>query len=100
MTVSFGIILSFVVVFFTRLLGLSGLSIFILIGLIASKFFARELELATVGELTKKLARENYRRLRRNSSTVNRSEIAQKVKELFQEELQLEDVALSREANF
>jgi len=86
--------------FFRWELALGGLVTFIAIGWTANKFFAKELELVTVGQLAEKLTRENYRKSRRDSSTINRNEIAQKVRELFQHDLGLESSVLTREATF
>jgi hypothetical protein len=56
---------------------------FAIIGLVLAGKFGKELDLKTVAQLAEKISRENYLRARRNPSTVNRNEIAQKVKELF-----------------
>ena len=57
-TVFAGVILSLIMLFFTWRLGLGGLASFMAVGWTANKFFAKELELATVGQLAQKLARE------------------------------------------
>jgi len=46
------------------------------------------------------MATENYNHARRNKGTINRKEVAQKVKELFMSELDLEESSLAREAKF
>lgn len=99
-TIFGGVVLSLIMVFFTWYMGLGGLATFIGVGRIASKYFAKEFELATVGQLAEKLARENYRRSRRDSSTINRNEIAQKVRELFEHDLDWADITLTRESAF
>ncbi len=73
---------------------------FSIIGLAIASEFGKELDLETVGQLAEKISRENYLKARRNPSTVNRNEIAQKVKELFRDKLDLEDSALTSEATF
>ena len=99
-TIFIGIISSLVMFFFRWEFALGGLVAFIAIGWTANKFFAKELKLTTVGQLAEKLTRENYRKSRRDSATINRNEIAQKVKELFQHDLGLESSVLTREATF
>jgi hypothetical protein len=62
--------------------------------------FGIELDLQTVGQLAEKISRDNYLKSRRNSSTVNKAEIAKKVKELFIADLDLEETVLTRQATF
>jgi len=99
-TIFIGIIVSLIMFFFKWQFALSGLAIFIAVGWTANKSFAKEFELATVGQLTEKLARENYLKSRRSSSTINRNEIAEKIKDFFSKELDLEEEALTRQATF
>ena len=99
-TIFIGIILSLVMLFFTWRLALGGFATFNAIGWIAGRFFAKEFELTTVKQLTEKLARENYSKARRNSSRINKAEIAQKVKELFQYDLHWAGITLTRESTF
>ena len=99
-TIFSGIILSLVMFFSKWQFALCGLAFFISVGWTANKFFAKEFKIKTVAQLTEKIARENYLKARRNSATINRNEIAQKVKELFRHDLDLEDNALTREATF
>jgi hypothetical protein len=99
--------LALVFVFLTSLIGLYfswqagaiGIGFSILVMAITFKF-GKEIELTTVGELVEKIAREHYRKVRRNSSTVNRNEVVQKVKELFMTDLELEQESLTRESRF
>lgn len=95
-----GIAGSLILFFFNWKLALSGLTFFLAISWTAYEFFAEEFKLATVGQLTEKLTRENYLKSRRNSSTINRNEISQKVKEFFSKELDLEEEVLTRQATF
>ena len=99
-TIFIGIAGSLIMFFFNWKFALSGLTFFIGISWTAYKFFAKEFKLATVGQLTEKLTRENYLKSRRNSSTINRNEISQKVKEFFSGELDLEEEVLTRQATF
>lgn len=80
-------------------IGLSGLAISI-VGLRIATNLGRELDLKTVGELSRKISREHYRKARRSSVTVNRIEIARKTKELFMTDLDLDERVLTREATF
>jgi len=99
--------LGFVLVFFASLIGLyfswqaglTGIAVSILIYKLTYKF-GKEIDIITVGELSQKIAREHYRKLRRNSATINGDEVAKKVKELFMADLDLEEEALTREATF
>jgi len=99
--------LGFVLVFFASLIGLyfswqAGLAciaVSILIYKLTYKF-GKEMDIITVGELSHKIAREHYRKVRRNSATMNRNEVAKKVKELFIADLDLEEEVLSRDATF
>lgn len=95
-----GLIASLITFFFSWLLALCALAFFLAFGWVANKFFAKELLVSTVGELSEKLTRENYRKARRKSSTVNRDEIAQVVKEIFNNEFDLEEELLTRQTRF
>lgn len=69
-------------------------------GLILAGKFGKELKVKTLGDLSEKIAREHYLKCRRDASTVNRAEVAEKVKELFADYLALEPAALKKEARF
>jgi acyl carrier protein len=99
-TIFIGIVASLIMFFFEWEFALIGLVTFLTISWISYNFFATEFQLATVGQLTEKITRENYLQSRRNGSTANRNEIAQKVKEIFQHDLDLESSALTKEATF
>ena len=90
-TIFIGLILSLIMFFFKWQFALYGLAFFIIVGWTANKFFATELELLTVRQLAEKLSRENYLKARRNPSTINRNEIAQKVKEIFSKDFDLDE---------
>lgn len=99
-TIVLGFVLSIIMFFFNWQIALSGLAFSILFSWTSIKFFATELEPLTVGQLAEKLSREDYLKARCNSATVNRNEIAQKVKELFSKDLDLEESVLTRQATF
>jgi len=66
---------------------------------IANKF-GNELDLITVGQIADKLSREHYLKSRRKSTTVNKNEVVQKIKDLFIADLGLQEHQLSRQASF
>ena len=69
-------------------------------GLMLAGKFGKELKVKTLGDLAEKVAREHYLKCRRDTATVNRTEIAQKIKELFTAELYMEPSVLTRNAKF
>lgn len=79
--------------------GLTGFSLSI-IGFGLADRLGIELNFQNVGQLAEKISRENYLKSRRNSATVNRNEIAEKVKELFIQNLSIEKSTLTRQASF
>lgn len=95
-----GIVGSNLLFFFQWQMAVTGLILFIATGWFTSKFFSKELELDTLRQLTEKLSREHYVALRRNPASINRNEIARKVKELFKADLAFEDHQLTRKASF
>jgi len=95
-----GIAVSLGMFFFRWQIALCGLVLFNIIGWVAKKFFAGRFELSTVGQLTEKLTREYYRKSRRNGSTINRVEVAQTIKDLFQHNLDWACLTLTRESTF
>jgi len=58
-----------------------------------------EFDLQNVGQVAEKNTREHYLKARRNSSTVNRNEVIQKIKELFRKDLD-DELVLERESTF
>jgi hypothetical protein len=90
---------SLVALYFSWQVGLIGLASSIATYKIAYNF-GKELDLKTVRELAEKIAREHYKKVRRNPATVNKAEVAKKVKELFMIELDLEEGVLTRQATF
>jgi hypothetical protein len=97
-TIVVGIVISLIMFFFKWQYAVLGLTFFITIGWVANKFFATELEIETVGQLAKKLSRENYLKVRRKPMTVNRREVEEIVIDLFKKELGLEKEVLTRQA--
>nr|WP_067059953.1 hypothetical protein [Mucilaginibacter sp. L294] len=69
-------------------------------GLILAGKFGKELKVKTLGDLSEKIAREHYLKCRRDASTINRAEVAEKVKELFAEYLDVEPASLKKQARF
>lgn len=99
-TILIGFVGSLIMFFFNWKVALSGLTFSVLFSWVTIKFFSTELELLTVGQLAEKVSRENYKKARRNPATVNRNEIAQKIKELFSKDFDLNESVLTREASF
>lgn len=79
--------------------GLFGLTISIIAMTIANKL-GNEFDPLTVRQFSKKISREQYFKSRRDSRTINRNEIEQKVKELFKHDLYVDDTVLTRQATF
>ena len=90
---------SIVAVFFFWQVGLTGLLLSIG-GLKLSDKFGKELDLKTVGELVDKISREHYFKARRNTGTVNKKEVAEKITKLFINDLDLHPSVLTRDATF
>lgn len=92
-------IASLVGLFFFWQAGLIGLTVSI-IGMTIAARFGNEIDLLTVGQLADKLSREHYLKSRRISTTVNKMEVEQKIKDLFIADLGLEENQLTRQASF
>lgn len=91
---------SLLLFFFQWQIAIIGFLLITMAGWLAGKFFSKELKLDTVRQLTEKLSREHYVALRRNPASINRNEIAGKVKELFKADLSFEDYQLTKDASF
>jgi hypothetical protein len=91
------LIVSVAISFVFGIVGYIGMVISI-VGLILAGKFGKELKVKTLGDLSEKIAREHYLKCRRDASTVNRAEVAEKVKELLAD--YLEPAALRKEARF
>lgn len=68
--------------FFQPIVAAFGLAI-ALSGLALAGRFGRELKVKTLGDLAEKVAKEHHLKCKREASTINRVQVAQKVKELF-----------------
>jgi len=93
------LLISSVVLFINRQLGISGLMLSIG-GIWFSNKMGNELDLKTVRHLAEKMARENYLKSRRNPSTFNKSEIEKLLTDWFSFDLGLDKSKLTRDANF
>ena len=98
-TLAIILIASFIGLFAFWPAGLVGLTVSIIALTMANKL-GNELDLLTVGQFAEKLSRENYLKSRRLSTTVNKNEVAQKIKDLFIADLGLEEHQLTRQASF
>jgi acyl carrier protein len=98
-TLVLALLVSVVVLFIYWKAGIPVL-IFTIIALRLADKFGKEFDLHTVGQLAEKISRENYLKSRRSSVTINRNEIAQKVREIFSKDLELDQTALTKEATF
>ena len=95
---AFTLIISGIFCFYDLFVGVAGLLLSAVALKLAGKF-GKEMHLKTVGDLACKISRESASKVRRNS-TVNKSEVEQKLRELFTSDLELEPVMLTRRANF
>lgn len=93
------VIASFIGLFIFWQAGLAFLTTSIIAMTIVTKF-GNELDLLTVGQFADKLSREHYLKSRRISTTANKTEVAQKIKDLFIADLGLEEHQLTRKASF
>ncbi|MCC8410554.1 hypothetical protein LJ707_16545 [Mucilaginibacter sp. UR6-1] len=91
--------LSLVIAYFNLIIGMAGLVAFAAGLLIAIKR-GKQLAVKTVGQLAEKIAREHYLKCRRDAATVNRKEVNQKIRELFQHDLDLDASVLKSGASF
>lgn len=69
--------------------GIAGFAV-ALITLFTARKLARQFTVQTVGELAEKLAREHYTKVRRDSCTVNKSELTDQIRQLFHTDLGIE----------
>ncbi|TAD92633.1 MAG: hypothetical protein EAY75_02085 [Bacteroidetes bacterium] len=96
-TIFIGFILSLIAFFFSWQVAVSGLTFLTLFTWTVSKF-SKELEISTVGELSEKIARENYSLVRRHSDTVNRNEIVKTIQDVFIADHLIDREHLTKEA--
>lgn len=90
---------SFAALFFNWIGGAAGILASVIGFKLAGKF-GKEIHLKTVGDLANRISRESYLKIRRNSNTVNKNEVEQKVKDLLVHDLGLEPVMVKRESRF
>ncbi|SFW40495.1 hypothetical protein [Chitinophaga sancti] len=93
------LLVSIVTLFCVFLKGLAGV-IVSLLGISLSRLPRKKLTVKTVGQLAKKIAKENYNDVRRTPAVVNEEEIVQKIKEMFIKEFELHESSLTRDAPF
>jgi hypothetical protein len=84
--------------FYHLFAGMAGLLLSAIALKLAGKF-GKEMHLKTVGDLACQISRESYLKIRRNN-TINKSEVEQKLRELFANDLRLKPVMLTRRTNF
>ena len=99
-TIFIGIVASLIMFFFKWQFAVSGLLFFITVGWTANKFFAKELDIKTVRQLTEKLVRENYVAVRRTKGTINRQEILKLITDTFSHDLDIDKAYLTRDNKF
>ncbi|MBE9585019.1 YrzE family protein [Mucilaginibacter sp. JRF] len=92
-------ILSVAAFYFNWQAGVVGLAAFAA-GSFMAKKRGKQLTVKTVGQLAEKIAREHYLKCRRDAATVNRKEVNQKIRELFQHDLDLDASVLKSNASF
>ena len=95
----FILLASIVGLFLNWQIGLSAL-VFSIAGLWFANKIGNELDLQTVGQLAKKMTRENYLKSRRNTTTFNKSEIEKVLTDWFINDFGLDKSKLTREAKF
>jgi hypothetical protein len=88
---------SFINLFFYWKMGIAGIA-FSIAGFWLADSMANELDLQTVGQLAKKMVRENYLQSRRNPKTFNQKEIEKVLTDWFADKFGLEKEELTREA--
>jgi hypothetical protein len=91
------LITSLVLLFSSWKVGLLMLT-FSLLGIWVANKLGNELSVVTVGELVIKMTRENYLNSRKNSDTINKSEIEKLLTKWFVEDFDLEPSSLTRES--
>jgi len=94
-----GFIIALVSLFFFVVAGQVAIMVLVVCTLLANHF-GNELKLVTLGDSAAYIAREHYRLARRNNFTINKWEVAAKIKELFMDRLSVPAHWLTREATF
>jgi acyl carrier protein len=93
------LLLSLIGLFFNWQTGLLGL-VFSIGGFWVANKYGNNLEVCTIGEVAKKMVRENYLKSRRNPKTFNKNEIEKILTDWFSDELGLDKNKLTRDAKF
>ena len=96
-TIAAGFILSLIALLFSWQYAVLGLTFFTLFTWTVTKF-SKELNVSTVRQLTEKISREHYSSARRQSGTVNKSEIVKTIQDVFIADHLLEREHLTRDA--
>lgn len=99
-TIIIGIIVSLLTFLFNWQLAIIGFLFFISANVIAHKYFANELKISTIRQLTEMLTKENYTNVRRVKNTVNKKEITKIIVDTFSNDLDIEKVHLTRNDTF
>lgn len=90
---------SMIAMFFYPAIG--GLGIILAVGGLAlAGKFGKEMHVKTLGDLAEKISKEHYRNCRRNAQTVNRTEVTEKIKQLFGRELSMQPSVVARDPRF
>ena len=97
-TLAAGFAASLITFLFSWQYAVAGLAFFTLLTWTASKF-SKELDISTVGDLTKKISREHYSLVRRQSGTANRKEIVKTIKDVFVADYSIEREHLTKDAS-
>lgn len=93
-----GLMSSLFAFFFDWRIAVSGFAFFYWSAKIIS-WFAKELEVQTVGQLTKKIARDNYFAVRRRNGTVNKNELFGIIRDAFSADLYPDKSLLTKDAS-
>jgi hypothetical protein len=97
-TLAAGFVVSLIAFFFSWQYAVAGLTFFALFNWTANKF-SKELNISTVGDLTKRISREHYSLARRQSGTVNRKEIVKTIEDVFIADYSIDREHLTKEAS-
>jgi len=97
-TLAAGFIVSLIAFFFSWQNAVAGLTFFTLATWTARKF-SKELDILTVKQLTEKISREHYSLARRQSGTMNRSEIVKTIQDIFIADQFIDREHLTKEAS-
>jgi hypothetical protein len=93
------VIVAFVSIFLNWQLGLLAFML-VIVCIRLANYFGMQLKIATVREATEYFASRHYKKARTEPYTVNKTEVAKAVKELFITSLYLPEGALTRDASF